>query len=150
MSKRVSLKEETKKKISKSLMGHKFSEETKRKISKTLTGRKLPKRTRDRMRKVRTGEGNANWQGGISFNPYTVDWTESLRVSIRERDRYACQFCGEKQGDRVFDVHHIDYDKSNCSPKNLITLCRKCNARANFNRRDWTDYFNNLFKMKRL
>jgi len=52
---------------------------------------------------------------------YSVDWTKTLRRSIRERDHYICQLCGEQQGDYAFDIHHIDYNKKNCNPNNLIT-----------------------------
>ena len=38
-------------------------------------------------------------------------------------------------------VHHIDYDKENCKENNLITLCKQCNSRVNFNRKYWTNYF---------
>lgn len=91
-----------------------------------------------------TAEKHPNWQGGKSFEPYTTDWTRSLRISIRERDNYICQLCGEKQGDRAHAIHHIDYDKANCNPENLITLCIGCNAKVNFNRDYWTIYFNQL------
>ncbi len=80
-----------------------------------------------------------NW-----FEPYSVDWTKTLRRSIRERDNYVCQLCGKLQSDKAFDVHHIDYDKKNCNPMNLVTLCRKCHIKTNFNRNRWIQYFNNL------
>ena len=82
-----------------------------------------------------------NWQGGISFEPYSVDWTKTLKRSIRERDKYVCRICGEQQGDIAFDIHHIDYNKQNCTPDNLITLCRSCHAKTNFNRKKWIKHF---------
>lgn len=88
------------------------------------------------------GEKHHSWQGGTSFLPYTVDWTESLRISIRERDRYICGICGEKQGDKTHAVHHIDYNKKNCDPKNLVTLCPSCHAKTNYKRDYWIKYFN--------
>ena len=94
----------------------------------------------------RGGEEHYNWQDGKSFEPYSIDWTRTLRRSIRERDRYVCQLCGKPQGDRVLSVHHVDYDKKNCDPKNLITLCVKCNSKVNFGRDYWTNYF----KQKRI
>ena len=86
-----------------------------------------------------SGSKHHNWNNGSSFKPYTVDWTRSLRISIRERDRYVCQLCSKKQGDVTFDVHHIDYDKENCNPNNLITLCHSCNMKVNFDRNYWTN-----------
>ena len=43
--------------------------------------------------------------------------------------------CNFKFNDRLV-IHHIDYNKKNCNLNNLITLCRSCNAKANYNR-DW-------------
>ena len=88
-----------------------------------------------------TGPNNLCWRGGISFEPYSLDWTQTLKRSIRERDRYCCQMCGLPQGDRAHDVHHIDYDKKNCDPKNLITLCHGCHTKTNFNRDYWIKFF---------
>lgn len=92
--------------------------------------------------KGRKGEKSPSWKGGLSFEKYNVDWTESLRISIRERDKYVCKICGNKQGDEAFSVHHIDYNKKNCDPKNLITLCRKCHAKTSYNRNYWINCFN--------
>lgn len=72
------------------------------------------------------GEKHWNWQGGKSYEKYPQDWTITLRRSIRERDNYTCQKCKKQQGDIAFIVHHKDYDKKNCNPENLITLCRSC------------------------
>jgi len=77
------------------------------------------------------------WQGGKSFEPYSIDWTRTLRRSIRERDNYLCMIC-LKYG---YDVHHIDYNKKNCNPDNLITLCRGCHMKTNLNRSKWIAYF---------
>ena len=38
--------------------------------------------------------------------------------------------------------NHIDYDKKNCNPENLITLCNHCNIKVNKNRDYWTKHFN--------
>ena len=43
---------------------------------------------------------------------------------------------------RVLDVHHIDYNKLNCKKSNLITLCKQCNNRANYNRECWKKIYN--------
>jgi len=141
---------ETRKKLSKSLKGRKFSYEHKKKLkinnSHYWLGKKNYKQNeklkgRPSWNKGLTGEKSHSWRGGKSFEPYSVDWTNSLRISIRERDKYTCQLCGEKQGDIVFLVHHIDYNKKNCNPSNLITLCRSCHTKTNFNRDYWFKYF---------
>ena len=35
----------------------------------------------------------------------------------------------------TLNIHHINYIKKNCHPWNLISLCRGCNTKANYNRR---------------
>jgi hypothetical protein len=44
---------------------------------------------------------------------------------------------------RTLEVHHIDYNKKNCKEENLITLCKWCNLRANYNRNYWKTYYQN-------
>lgn len=87
------------------------------------------------------GKKHWNWRGGLSKEGYSQDWTETLRRSIRERDRYVCKICGLIQGDLAHDVHHIDYNKKNCNPDNLITLCHSCHQHTNKNREYWVKYF---------
>lgn len=65
--------------------------------------------------------------------PYPPEWTTEFREAIRERDGHTCQVCGEPGN----HVHHIDYDKTNCSLDNLITLCRVCHGRTNFDHGHW-------------
>jgi len=88
-----------------------------------------------------SGENSPSWKGGKSFEPYTVNWTKTLRRSIRERDKYICQLCHKEQGDRALAVHHIDYDKANNDPNNLISLCESCHGKTNEQRDMWTRYF---------
>jgi len=96
--------------------------------------------------KEMAGENHPLWKGGISRLPYSIDWTETLKRSIRERDHYVCRICGEQQTEKTFPVHHIDYNKKNCSPTNLITLCISCHSKTNYNREYWIEYFNNIQK----
>ncbi len=89
-------------------------------------------------------EKNHNWKGGISFIPYTLDWTETLRRSIRERDKYICQICYDYGN----TIHHIDYIKVNCNVNNLICLCLKCHSKTGFNRTHWKNYLLKLTELK--
>ena len=147
-------------------LGKKFSEKHKKKIKEAHKGKKKPwvknlpqifkkgyipwikgKKspwTSERLRKLK-GEKNPSWKGGKSFEPYTTDWTETLRRSIRERDNYICQLCSQYGN----TVHHIFYDKKNCNPKCLITLCKKCNSKVNFNREYWIRYFKERMSIDR-
>ena len=119
------LSSKTRKKMSDSRKGKSFSESHKKAISISL------------MKLFENPANCPNWQGGLSFEPYSVDWTETLKRSIRQRDKYICQLCREKGN----SVHHIDYDKKNCNPRNLITLCQSCHMKTNFNRKFWQKLF---------
>ncbi len=81
------------------------------------------------------GEGNPNWKGGTSKEPYCQDWTKDLKDFVKERDGHRCMNPDCWKKDDVLTVHHINYNKKVCGPENLITVCRSCNARANFNRK---------------
>lgn len=128
-----------------------------KKISESKKGKPSPKRgvplskeqkikvSKSRLGKY-TGEDNHFWQGGVSKETYGADWHETLRRAIRERDNYTCRLCGKQQGDRAFDVHHIDYNKKNCAPNNLITLCRSCHLKTNFNREKHKDRLCQMIK----
>jgi 5-methylcytosine-specific restriction endonuclease McrA len=133
--------EETKAKISQAHKGKVFSKEHRINMGKVRIGKKFSIEHRKKIGERLKGEKNWNWKGGISFEPYSIDWTNTLKKSIRERDKYRCQLCGESQGDIAFHVHHIDYNKKNCSPNNLITLCGKCHSKTMHNREYWTKLF---------
>lgn len=111
--------------------------EVSQKVRNKLLGRKKSKETRYRMSQSKLGSKNPNWKEGISVEPYTVDWTKTLRRAIRERDKYICQVCNQYG----CSIHHIDYKKKNSNPNNLITLCLKCHTKTNFNRENWISYF---------
>ena len=62
---------------------------------------------------------------------------------IRERDGRRCQLCGMPESEclarfgRKLNVHHIDYNRRNNDPTNLISLCQACHAKTNGDR----DYY---------
>ena len=147
----VKLTDKTKQKIRNANIGKTLSEETKKKISGANKGRKawnkgkkLGKRTNHSLQMM--GENNPNWKGGISFELYSQDWTDDLKDSIRKRDNYTCQICGLHQDElvkfyKILDIHHIDYNKNNLNPGNLISLCRSCHMKTNYKREYWIKYF---------
>lgn len=57
---------------------------------------------------------------------YTHGFTDKLKHEIKLRDKNTCQKCGKMDD---LDVHHIDGDRLNNNPKNLITLCKKCHRK---------------------
>jgi len=98
-----------------------------------------------------TKENNPNWMKGLDEEKYADGFNEDLRQRIRFRDRFTCLVCGLKQvrGDRYkFDIHHIDYNKANHSPKNLATLCHPCHIKTNYEREKWEAFFNDLYKKR--
>jgi uncharacterized protein YkuJ len=83
------------------------------------------------------GSGNPSWKGGKSFEPYCEVWKDiEFKTDIRERDGNKClnPYCNSKNPNDL-TIHHIDYDKKNCRPYNLITVCRSCNSAANKDRK---------------
>ena len=52
----------------------------------------------------------------------------------------------KNQTKKEYHVHHIDYNKNNCDPKNLITLCNNCHSKTNTNRKYWVGYFKDLLE----
>jgi len=92
------------------------------------------------------GEETGNWNNGSSFEPYGIEFNKELKQQILKRDNYMCQFpnCTEIHGS--LHVHHIDYNKKNNDPKNLIILGTSCHMKTNGknNRKYWTEFYQNI------
>lgn len=122
--------------------------ENRMKVSLKLKGRKHEWQVGDKnpMKKLKhrmacskrmMGENNPAWKGGIECEPYCQVWSDKeYKESIKERDGHQCLNPDCNHTSIRLCLHHIDYDKKNCHPNNLITVCRSCNTRANFNR-EW-------------
>lgn len=95
----------------------------------------------------------------MDYKQYHHNWRDIIRPGILKRDQYKCRHCGIRhktrvfrkskgeyqicdffieqwaveQGKRVFTVFlqvaHIDQDKSNNNPDNLMTLCPVCHGK---------------------
>lgn len=91
-------------------------------------------------------EKNGMWNGGISFEPYGIEFNNRLKETIRRRDNYQCKLCGifQDKFDRALQVHHIDCNKRNNNQQNLISLCNPCHSPTRFNREEWSSFFQNL------
>lgn len=91
------------------------------------------------------GENHPNWRGGYSLKHYPQEFNKELKKKIRERDDHTCQECNKTEQELGYTLicHHIDYNKKNNSDDNLISLCRSCHAKTNFNRENWTEYYKN-------
>lgn len=147
--------------------GYKFSEEARRKISEHNGSRRPEVREKIRLGVIAamqrpevlakiSGVNSPHWKGGLSLRrtqstlqAYGPEFSEALRRAIRQRDNHQCQVCYASECEtktgmwRIwrFQVHHIDYNKRNNDPENLITLCHKCHLRTNYRRSFWTTYF---------
>jgi len=128
-------------KVRAALLGIKRSEETFAKASAAHMGKKHTLETRAKMSEAKRGANHPNWRGG--GGPYAWTFNKKLKGEVRQRDEYRCQLCGVSQTECevVLDVHHIDYNKQNSDPVNLIVLCHSCHSRTNTNREHWTKLF---------
>jgi len=111
-----------------------------------LKGKQLPKKQKEKMSIAKIGNLNPNWNGGISFEPYGLEFNKQLKGQIRERDNFICQECKQTQErlGYLLNVHHIDYNKKNNNPANLISLCKTCHSQTNHNREHWTPLLKKL------
>jgi len=125
------------------MYGKHHTKEARQKMSKALKGKIFSEEHKQKIGKTHRGKNHFNWRGGISFKPYPPSFNQQRKERIRVRDNFICQLCGvpELECNRRLSVHHIDYDKNNCRHNNLISLCRSCNSRVNYNRNKWTEHF---------
>jgi nitrate/TMAO reductase-like tetraheme cytochrome c subunit len=56
---------------------------------------------------------------------YPAEFSHRLREKMREQQDRKCAVCGERSNQHL-DVHHINGDKHNNTPENLVALCRTC------------------------
>lgn len=88
----------------------------------------IERRNRSESRRDRhLAEANSAWKGGVAQWPYSRNWQE-LAQQIRDRDQWTCQDCGEcrQRWGAALHVHHIDENKLNDDPANLVSLCARC------------------------
>lgn len=162
--------EEQNEKQSKRMKGKIKSEEHKQKIRNSCKG-KLPwntgliKEISESVKKISEskmgkrnpmydihnfGENSPNWNGGTSFLPYPLEFNKKLKQFILERDNYICQCPNCEHLSERLDIHHIDYNKKNNNPENLITLCNSCHSKTNGknNRKYFVEFYQNIFIKK--
>lgn len=110
-----------------------FSEEHRQNLSKASKGKK---KSEEHIQKLKekypnfVGEKNPNWQNGSSFEEYGVEFNKQKKQQILKRDNYKCQDPNCVGNHKKLHIHHIDYNKKNNNPENLITLCNSCHAKT--------------------
>ncbi len=138
------------------MRGRKLSEEQKRKSSESKKGEKNPNWqgkscTNESRRKIslaNSGEKSHFWNGGIFIRVYSRSFNQTLKQQIKERDNSQCQNPNCLFLPKKHYVHHINYDKMNSDPLNLIYLCNSCHAQSNGNRAYWEQFYTTIIKEK--
>jgi len=118
--------EETKRKIGAKSKNRYRTEEWRKRVSKANKGKKNPfygkhhtKEVRKKISAVQQCIPLDEWEGFISFEPYTIDFNKLFKNKIRDRDNHCCVICNKQEEDlgRKLDIHHIDYNKLNSFPQ---------------------------------
>jgi hypothetical protein len=132
--------------------GKKLNDETKEKISLSLIGNdrakgnkfNLSEEQKEHLSKIKIGENNPAWKGGITPENTKIrnskkysDW----RISVFERDAYTCQHChvigGKLQADHIKPF--ALYPEERFSVENGRTLCVECHKKTDtygYNKKD--------------
>ena len=62
------------------------------------------------------------------MNDYPPNWPE-IAQRIKISAGWRCEHCGAPHDPTrgyTLTVHHLDMDKANCDPSNLVALCQRC------------------------
>ena len=167
----IPLSEETRSKISKKLKGktpwNKGIPRTEQDKNAIRNGKKIKmfgennpffgkKHTLEQKMKwhtTRCKEGNVNWKGGVSFEPYCPRFNKEFKERVRRFFKNTCVLCGKTQEEnkKHLHIHHVTYNKESCCDNSLplfVALCNSCHSKTNKNRDVWSRYFTDLINTK--
>ena len=147
--------------------GRHHKPETREKIRRVRTGAHASEKTRAKLRVAHAGEKNHFWgkhhtpesisknslahsgpnhpcyRDGTSNGPYGLGWNTTRR-EIRIRDEHLCQHpeCYRPENGKHHECHHIDRNKKNNNPANLILLCYEHHEETRRGNADyWIEYY---------
>ena len=95
---------------------------------------------------LRVGPLAANWQGGLSFEPYCYKFNADFRRNVRHFFRHKCVLCLYEELETpeqksLLNVHHVHYDKqslcNDTSPRMFAPLCDSHHGITNGDREFW-------------
>lgn len=117
--------------------------DVKMKLSIAATGRKLPESAKEKLRE-RVGDKNHNWGGGLTISKggYLV-FTNSPANGINRNKHLHVVICEYKYGRKMKKgehVHHIDGNKLNNHPDNLLILTASDHAKLHAKERNNARY----------
>lgn len=94
----------------------------------------------DCMGNYRKGEKHPAWKGDAAKRKgwWRSQFGESFRKKIYAIFNYTCPFCDKRSG---FDIHHINYNKTENDLSNLVLLCHNHHPQTNYNRQKWINFF---------
>lgn len=148
--KNISLTEEHKQALSQSNKGKTriVSKETRLKLSKSLTGRSLSEEHKENIKKGMTGRSlSEEHKTNIAISRMTNERSDGYcpqwgdREYLEDLRKDYCEKCNLTKDESIkkykkgLHLHHKDGDKKNCHPKNIKTLCVKCHAEEDWDRR---------------
>jgi hypothetical protein len=90
------------------------------------------------------GEEHPFWIPELN-REYSSKFKKQLKEEVKERFERCCALCHrtEEQIEKAkhkLCIHHIDYDKHNCSMKNLLPLCSICHGKTSSKRKSYTKF----------
>ncbi len=77
------------------------------------------------------GEGNLNWDGGVSHYPKPGLLIKNRKIILKQFP--ICQVCKSKKSE---EAHHKDLSRDNHSIENLLAVCKKCHNDFKYQKRN--------------